>query len=94
MTKLHTRTFGLFRQFAAEFRLFWRSHQTIYLTFLVPVMGMALFVYLNREGLLESVFRALFRGMGQGEASLRDVSPMTLRDTNRKNITPPHRITL
>ena len=32
------------------------------------MLGMALFVYLNREGMLESVFDALFRGLGQDEA--------------------------
>jgi ABC-2 type transport system permease protein len=39
---------------------------------------MALFVYLNREGLLGNVFGALFRGLGQDEATLGSVSPMTL----------------
>jgi ABC-2 type transport system permease protein len=69
---------GLLQQCAAEFRLFWRSRQTIYLAFLVPVLGMALFVYLNREGMLESVFGSLFRGLGQGESALADDSPMAL----------------
>jgi ABC-2 type transport system permease protein len=78
MQKLHIRTTSLFHQVATEFRLFWRSRETIYLAFLVPMLGMALFVYLNREGMLESVFGALFRGLGQDEASLGSVSPMTL----------------
>jgi ABC-2 type transport system permease protein len=78
MQKLHAQTLGLFHQVAVEFRLFWRSRQTIYLAFLVPMMGMALFVYLNREGMLGSVFGALFRSLGQSEAMLSDVSPMTL----------------
>lgn len=78
MQTLHAEMSGLFHQVITEFRLFWRSRQTIYLAFLVPMLGMALFVYLNREGMLDSVFGALFRGLGQGEARLGDVSPMTL----------------
>jgi ABC-2 type transport system permease protein len=78
MQKLSTRTNSLLHQLAVEFRLFWRSRQTIYLAFLVPMLGMALFVYLNREGMLESVFSALFRGLGQGESALTDFAPMTL----------------
>jgi ABC-2 type transport system permease protein len=78
MKKLRTQTISLFHQIAAEFRLFWRSRQTIYLAFLVPMLGMALLVYLNREGMLETVFGALFRGLGQGEALVGDISPMTL----------------
>ena len=76
MPKLHARALGLFYQVVVEFRLFWRNRQTIYLTFVVPMLGMALFVYLNGEGMLASVFGAL-QG-GQGEAILNDVSPMTL----------------
>jgi ABC-2 type transport system permease protein len=78
MQKLTTQTHGLLHQLAAEFRLFWRSRQTIYLAFLVPLLGMALFVTLNREGMLESVFGAMFRGLGQGESALQDFTPMTL----------------
>jgi ABC-2 type transport system permease protein len=76
MGKLQTLVHSVFQQVAVEFRLFWRSRQTIYLTFLVPMMGMALFVYLNREGMLGSAFAALFRG--QDNAMLNGVSPMTL----------------
>jgi len=78
MGKLTSQARSLFHQVAAEFGLFWRSRQTIYLAFLIPMLGMALFVYLNREGMLESVFDALFRGLGKGESALSDVSPMTL----------------
>jgi ABC-2 type transport system permease protein len=78
MKPLHPLAVSLFHQIGVEFRLFWRSRQTIYLAFLVPMLGMALFVYLNREGMLASVFGALFRGLGQGEAMLGDTSPMTL----------------
>ena len=78
MQKLHTQTSGLFHQATTEFLLFWRSRQTLYLAFLVPMLGMALFVYLNREGLLESVYGALFRGLGQDGAVAGGVSPMTL----------------
>lgn len=78
MQKLPSRAASLFHQVATEFRLFWRSRQTIYLAFLVPMLGMALFVYLNREGMLESVFGALFRGLGQDGAVMDQVSPMML----------------
>ncbi len=78
MQRLHIQTTSLFHQVGTEFRLFWRSRQTLYLAFLVPMLGMALFVYLNREGLLESVFGALFRGLGHDGANLGSVSPMTL----------------
>jgi ABC-2 type transport system permease protein len=78
LERLPTLAISLFQQVGVEFRLFWRSRQTIYLAFLVPMLGMALFIYLNREGMLESVFGALFRGLGQGETMLVDTSPMTL----------------
>ena len=78
MQKLQIQTTSLFHQVTTEFVLFWRNRQTLYLAFLVPMLGMALFVYLNREGLLESVFGALFRGLGQDEVVLGSVSPMTL----------------
>jgi ABC-2 type transport system permease protein len=77
MQQLSIQLTSLFHQLIAEFRLFWRSRQTIYLAFLVPMLGMALFIYLDREGLLESVFGALFRGLGQEQAMIQ-VSPMTL----------------
>lgn len=76
MRKLQTLVHSTFQQVVVEFRLFWRSRQTIYLTFLVPMMGMALLVYLNGEGMLESAFAALFRG--QGKPILNGVSTMTL----------------
>ncbi len=78
MQKLYIQTTSLFHQAGTEFRLFWRSRQTIYLAFLVPMLGMALFVYLNREGVLESVFGALFQGLGHDGAMLGNISPMTL----------------
>ena len=78
MQKLVVQTSSLFHQVTTEFVLFWRSRQTLYLAFLVPMLGMALFVYLNREGLLASVFGAMFRGLGKEGAILDSVSPMTL----------------
>jgi ABC-2 type transport system permease protein len=57
---------GLLGQFAVEFKLFWRRRQAVYLTFLVPMLGMALFVYLGKEGMLESFFRLVTRGLGTG----------------------------
>jgi ABC-2 type transport system permease protein len=78
MKKLQTQTASVLHQATTEFLLFWRSRQTLYLAFLVPMLGMALFVYLNREGLLDSVYGALFRGLGQDEAVVGGISPMTL----------------
>jgi ABC-2 type transport system permease protein len=78
MKRLRVQTTSLFHQVGTEFRLFWRSRQTIYLAFLVPMLGMALFVYLNREGLLERVFGLLLRGLGENEAIRSGVSPMML----------------
>jgi ABC-2 type transport system permease protein len=77
MQRLQIQTASLYHQVSTEFRLFWRSRQTITLAFLVPMLGMALFVYLNREGLLDSFYGMLFRGLGQDGAAL-GVSPMTL----------------
>ena len=45
MQRLQIQTTSLFHQVSTEFRLFWRSRQTIYLAFLVPMLGMALFVW-------------------------------------------------
>jgi ABC-2 type transport system permease protein len=77
MQRLEIQTTSLLHQVSTEFRLFWRNRQTIYLAFLVPMLGMALFVYLNREGLLDSFYRVVFRGLGHDGAAL-GVSPMTL----------------
>ena len=44
MNKLHSHTTGLFRQVAVEVKLFWRSREAVYLNFLIPMLGMALFV--------------------------------------------------
>ena len=76
MRKLYTQTISLFHQVAVEVRLFWRSRQAVYLNFLVPMLGMALFVYLDREGMLGRVFGLLSRGLGAGSGVLDAVSPM------------------
>lgn len=76
MQKLTTQTTSLFHQVVAEVRLFWRSQQAVYLNFFVPMLGMALFVYLNREGMLERVFGLLARGLGAGSAVVGETSPM------------------
>jgi ABC-2 type transport system permease protein len=68
---------SLFQQVAAEARLFWRSRQAVYLNFFVPMLGMALFVYLHREGLLERFFGFLFRGLGAG-IQAETVSPIVI----------------
>jgi ABC-2 type transport system permease protein len=78
MKTLRYQTTSLLLQIWAEFKLFWRSPETIYLAFLVPMLGMALFVYLNREGMLDSVFDALFRGLGHAGVTSGGISPMTL----------------
>jgi len=75
MDKLARLGAGLFRQTAAEFRLFWRSRVAVYMTFLIPLLGMALFVYLNREGMLDGVFGILLRGLG-GQGGISGLSPL------------------
>jgi len=77
MHKLSSLTISLFRQVAAEVRLFWRSRQAVYLSFFVPMLGMALFVYLHREGLLERFFGFLFQGLGAG-IEVDGVSPIVI----------------
>jgi ABC-2 type transport system permease protein len=70
MEKLRNQAISLYRQTTAEVKLFWRSREAVYMTFLIPLLGMALFVYLNREGMLDGVFDVLLRGLGgQGELS-------------------------
>ena len=76
MQKLYTQTISLFHQVAVEVRLFWRSRQAVYLNFFVPMLGMALFVYLNREGMLERVFGLLARSLGGGGEVGGEISPM------------------
>ena len=78
MQELTTQTISLFQQTVTEIRLFWRSRQAVYLNFLVPMLGMALFVYLGREGMLERVFGLLSRGMGARGVVLDEASPMVL----------------
>jgi len=56
-------------------RLFWRSREAVYMTFLISLLGMALFVYLNREGMLDGVFGVLLRGLG-GQGGLSDLPPL------------------
>jgi len=77
MRKLSTLITSFFQQVAAEARLFWRSRQAVYLNFFVPMLGMALFVYLHREGLLERFFGFLFHGLGAGIA-VDTVSPIAI----------------
>jgi ABC-2 type transport system permease protein len=80
MDKLTSQAVSCYRQTTAEVKLFWRSREAVYMTFLIPLLGMALFVYLNREGMLAGVFHVLLRGLGdQGELSeLRPLVFMTL----------------
>jgi hypothetical protein len=56
MRKLTFHANSLYQQILTEWRLFWRSQETIFLTFLVPMMAMAIFIYLGQEGMLASVF--------------------------------------
>jgi ABC-2 type transport system permease protein len=67
----------LYQQLLTELRLFWRSQETIFLTFLVPMMAMAIFIYLSREGMLASVFDVLFRGLGRASLDTSEYSPIT-----------------
>jgi ABC-2 type transport system permease protein len=76
MQKLTTQVAGLFHQVLAEVKLFWRSRQAVYLNFFVPMLGMALFVYLNREGMLGRVFGLLARSLGAGGDGVGETSPM------------------
>jgi len=76
LQKLTVQTISLFHQVAAEVRLFWRSRQAVYLNFFVPMLGMALFVYLNREGMLDKVFSLLARGLGGRLEEVSQVAPM------------------
>ena len=76
MQRLYAQTISLFRQVVVEVRLFWRSRQAVYLNFFVPMLGMALFVYLDREGLLERVFGLLARSLGAGGEVGGEISPM------------------
>jgi len=81
MHELYTQTTSLFHQVAVEFRLFWRRRESVYLSFLVPMLGMALLVYLSQEGTLERFFGLITRGMGGGGASpqsLESVGGMTI----------------
>jgi ABC-2 type transport system permease protein len=75
MDKLTSQAVSLYRQAAAEVKLFWRSREAVYMTFLIPLLGMALFVYLNREGTLDGVFGLLLRGLG-GQGGLSDLPPL------------------
>ena len=76
MRNPHDRTISLFNQVAIEVKLFWRSRQAVYLTFLVPMLGMALLVYLGKEGMLERFFDLVIRGLGGGKAASMGTSPM------------------
>ena len=67
---------NLYRQILTEWRLFWRSQETVFLTFLVPMMAMAIFIYLSQEGMLASVFEVLFRGLGAEGLEASEYSPI------------------
>ena len=78
MQKLTHQITGLLHQTLVELRLFWRTRQAVYLNFFVPMLGMALFVYLSREGMLERFYGLLSRGLGAGGATLAASSPIAL----------------
>jgi ABC-2 type transport system permease protein len=75
MDKPTSQAVSLYRQTAVEVKLFWRSREAVYMTFLIPMLGMALFVYLNREGMLDGVFGVLLRGLG-GQGRLSELPPL------------------
>ena len=76
MHTLRRQTISLLHQVAAEVKLFWRSRQAIYLNFFVPMLGMALFVYLNREGMLDRFFGLVARSLGGHMEGVSKISPM------------------
>lgn len=76
MRKVYSQIIGLFHQVGVELKLFWRSREALYLSFLVPMLGMALLVYLNREGALERFFGLVIRGLGGERSVLSVASPM------------------
>ena len=55
MNEIYRQARGLLQQTATEIKLFWRTGEAVLLTFVTPMMGMALFVYLDREGMLARV---------------------------------------
>jgi len=65
------------QQVINEARLFLRSGEAVFLTFFVPMLGMALFVYLSREGMLGDIYGQLFRGLGGDSDFLMRYSPIT-----------------
>jgi len=65
------------QQVITEARLFLRSGEAVFLTFFVPMLGMALFVYLSREGMLGDIYGQLFRGLGGDSDFLMRYSPIT-----------------
>jgi ABC-2 type transport system permease protein len=75
MDTVTSQAVSLYRQATAEIKLFWRSREAVYMTFLIPLLGMALFVYLNREGMLDGVFHVLLRGLG-GQGGWSELPPL------------------
>jgi ABC-2 type transport system permease protein len=73
--KAQNNSICLFNQMIVEFKLFWRSHEAVYLTFLVPMLGMILLVYLSKEGVLERFFIFLIQGLG-GTYISEEMSPV------------------
>lgn len=65
------------QQIITEGRLLLRSGEALMLTFFVPMLGMALFVYLSREGMLDNAYGLLFRGLGGDTDFLVRYSPIT-----------------
>lgn len=76
MRRFYGQTISLFHQVAVEFKLFWRGREAVYWSFLVPMLGMALLVYLSQEGALERFFGLLIRGLGGGMEVGSETSPM------------------
>jgi ABC-2 type transport system permease protein len=76
MQTLRRQTISLFYQVTVEVKLFWRSRQAVYLHFFVPMLGMALFVYLSREGMLDRVFGLVARSLGTHMVGVGKASPM------------------
>jgi ABC-2 type transport system permease protein len=76
MSRLRSHMMSLFYQAMSEIKLFWRSRESVVLTVVTPMLGMTLFVYLNREGMLDKVYGSLLRGMGGGRTGGDELNPL------------------
>ncbi|MBN1138954.1 MAG: ABC transporter permease [Anaerolineae bacterium] len=76
MDRFTSQAAALWRHTTAEARLFWRNSEAVYMTFLIPLLGMALFVYLGREGMLDGLFRMLLPATPGGAGGPSPAPPL------------------